>query len=356
VNALYVRLGILCLCACRTSAAFSCADSEQCRVGAMIGTCEPEGFCSFADGSCPSGSRFDSSAGDGFSNMCVPPVGPGIDAPVQITTCFDAWLARVVRFDAATPLIATSQYERDPFERDDQLQLFFSAKYAGSPDIYVKSRATPTDAYGASTLVMGLSSPASEGKFSFTTDGLYLTLSTNGGGVGGSDVWESSRTSTANMFGMLEQDNLAAVNTPNDEFDAIVSGDGLHLYLAPAVPAPQHLVMASRATTTSAWGTPALISELGSATIDADPAPSPDERLLVFSSYRPGSLAGSNLWYTVRASKSLPWGPPQPVPDLNTDDDEGDPAMSSDGCTLYYSHNAPAAPNFDIWTARQVGF
>ena len=40
--------------------------------------------------------------------------------------------------------------------------------------------------------------------------------------------------------------------------------------------------------------------------------------------------------------------PPLPLPDLNTDDDDGNPHISSDGCRLYYTR---ASPDWNVWVA-----
>lgn len=58
--------------ACSGTATFPCAQSEQCRSGATLGVCEPTGFCSFADAACPSGMRYDASAGDDLAGTCTP--------------------------------------------------------------------------------------------------------------------------------------------------------------------------------------------------------------------------------------------------------------------------------------------
>jgi len=47
-----------------------CTDSTSCTLNGMIGTCEPQGFCSFADPTCPSGRRFGELAGS-LSKQCV---------------------------------------------------------------------------------------------------------------------------------------------------------------------------------------------------------------------------------------------------------------------------------------------
>jgi hypothetical protein len=63
----------------RGNAAFHCESNADCTSGGMFGTCEPVGYCSFGDASCPSGTRFGSLSGP-YANQCTSPV-PG-DAPM----------------------------------------------------------------------------------------------------------------------------------------------------------------------------------------------------------------------------------------------------------------------------------
>ena len=55
----------------------------------MDGTCEPNGFCSFPDTDCPSGSRYGEHAGAGLANTCVEPVTADTDPGRRPTTTDD---------------------------------------------------------------------------------------------------------------------------------------------------------------------------------------------------------------------------------------------------------------------------
>ena len=57
--------------ACRASGVFSCDRDDQCRLGGSTGRCEVSGYCSFADGRCASGSRYDEYSGEGLAGECV---------------------------------------------------------------------------------------------------------------------------------------------------------------------------------------------------------------------------------------------------------------------------------------------
>ncbi len=51
--------------------AFGCSSDEQCQADGAVGTCEPNGFCSFPDPSCPSGRRYGDLAGGGNAGECA---------------------------------------------------------------------------------------------------------------------------------------------------------------------------------------------------------------------------------------------------------------------------------------------
>jgi len=51
------------------------------------------------------------------------------------------------------------------------------------------------------------------------------------------------------------------------------------------------------------------------------------------------AAGAGNLWYATRASAAVDFGPPQLVPSVNSDLDDGDPVLSADGCELYFASN-----------------
>jgi hypothetical protein len=74
------------LAGCKVSRTFECAMDTDCGGG---GACETTHFCSFVDGSCGSGRRYDEYAGGGFAGDCVGATAGdgGIDAPIQAPGC-----------------------------------------------------------------------------------------------------------------------------------------------------------------------------------------------------------------------------------------------------------------------------
>jgi hypothetical protein len=279
----------------------------------------------------------------------------GTDPGVTSRSCWSAWLDGTLRFAPPAPLTSMSSpaYDRDPSLTADELVMYVSSRRDPSmgADLWTASRARSDDAFASPVIDSVLSSPADETKIAFTGDGLYAVLgSSRSGGQGGVDVWETSRASTADPWTTPVQTSLAAVNTVYDDHDTEISSDGLDLYLAPWAPGAQHLVLATRATTSEPFGAPAPLLELDSGDGDGDPAVSPDETVIVFSSSRPrAGHAGGNLWYATRLRPGVPFGAPQPVPDVNGEADDADAHLAHDGCTLYFSSDA--AGDWDLYTA-----
>lgn len=58
---------------CEASAVFQCQSEVQCTLDGKAGTCEPNGYCSFADPTCPSGQRYGDQAPGGLAGGCVAP-------------------------------------------------------------------------------------------------------------------------------------------------------------------------------------------------------------------------------------------------------------------------------------------
>lgn len=63
------------LLACGGHGVFACDDDASC----TNGRCEPTGFCSFPDPTCPSGRRYGSLSGDGLAEQCVTPEAVAAD-------------------------------------------------------------------------------------------------------------------------------------------------------------------------------------------------------------------------------------------------------------------------------------
>jgi hypothetical protein len=123
---------------------------------------------------------------------------------------------------------------------------------------------------------------------------------------------------------------------------------GFGLFLSAAIaPFP-----GAEASKISEWS-PAvnLGSMVNSAFNDFAPHPSADGLSLYFTSARPDSLGGEDLWVSRRASRDDPWDPPGNLgAAINTEFNERSPALSLNRHLLFFATDRPGGSGgFDIW-------
>jgi len=113
--------------------------------------------------------------------------------------------------------------------------------------------------FGTPTKVPNVNTSSREFNASISADGLSLYfISSRPGGVGGLDIWVTTRETTDEDWG--EPMNLGpTINTPVGEWGVSISSDGLSLYFDTSQSgsvAINDLWVATRATTDDDWGNP----------------------------------------------------------------------------------------------------
>jgi Tol biopolymer transport system component len=76
-----------------------------------------------------------------------------------------------------------------------------------------------------------------------------------------------------------------------------------------------------------------------------------DERVVFFTTLDPAGLASAQVFRATRATRDQPFGPAEPVPGLNSPQNDNDPTVSSDGLTLVF-HSGRGGTN-DVWWATR---
>jgi len=199
---------------------------------------------------------------------------------------------------------------------------------------------TPSDAdvdaldlgpWGAPTQVAGLSAADVRGG-SFTEDRLevYFTSSVRPGGLGGFEIWKSTRSSTAEPWAAPTL--VTELNTAAEDADPFVSRDGLTLWLASSrnTPGVANLFVSVRPSRSAAWGPPSPLASLNTAQSDEfGPSVSESGLILVFASNRNGNY---DVFISTRASPSAAWG--TPVAAVSSSSDEFG-VLSADGLELF---------------------
>jgi len=104
----------------------------------------------------------------------------------------------------------------------------------------------------------------------------------------------------------------------------------------------------------SDWSAPVNLGPIiNSASSDQGPAISKDGLTLYFHSNRPGGLGGFDMYVATRASVEDPWGAPANLGSpVNTAFDEGNPAFSRDGHSLFFQSVRPGGfGGVDLWVS-----
>jgi Tol biopolymer transport system component len=281
------------------------------------------------------------------------------------TGCFAYWFDGTLKLATPQPLAqqsSSSADERDPWISPDGLTLYYvfqpKGGQASDADIFVATRAAITQPFRTGSGVTNLNTLKNESRASLTEDGKALVLASDRGPVSGRfDLYYSTRNSVSDSFGTGDGRHVAAINASGDQrFDPFLSRDGTRLYLAPFTAGRQHIAVASRASVDADFAAPTPLPIVNSAAdFDADPALSADERILVFSSTRSAGVPGlrsTNLWYATRASATAQFTAPKLIPNVNSDDLDGDPMLSADGCTLYFASHQGGGNSYNLFSAE----
>ena len=242
----------------------------------------------------------------------------------------------------------------------DGLSLFLTSdQYGGSgqADIWVATRATTEDDWGIPVnLGPTVNSSAWDGASSISADGLSLFFSSfRPGGYGFlTDIWLTTRPSVSDPWGTPI--NLGpVVNTSRYDERLDISDDGLTLLFSSNRPGglgQSDIWMTTRPTASDPWGTPENLGPMiNTSRYDGAPHVSSDGRMLFFSSNRPGTLGGEDLWVATRATKNDDWANPVNLgPGVNTPDVDSAPCLSPDGTVLYFMSWRPGGVgSLDLW-------
>jgi hypothetical protein len=140
-----------------------------------------------------------------------------------------------------------------------------------------------------------------------------------------------------------------SINTGCDEYEPKVSPDGQTLYFVRGKAGKNADIYTCQRTPgppgeVGAWGPPQPLLEINTPDDELGPEPSADGTALYFYSNRPGGLGGYDLWVAHRDSDESGWLAPTNLgPAVNSEYDEYSPALAPNGQTLYFSSNRPRA-------------
>ena len=228
----------------------------------------------------------------------------------------------------------------------------------GSLDIWVSQRPTRTAAWGTpQNLGAVVNSASNENLPSLSPDGKTLFFSCScPDAFGGPDVYMATRTDVNNDFGWTAPVNLGAViNTPDIEwgpgyFEDPTTGTGI-LYFSSnrAGGLGDSDIFQSTRNANGTFNAPTNVAALNSPSLDRGLNVRRDGLEIFLASERDGGLGGSDIWVATRASVSAPWNPPVNLAAVNSSGSDQSPSLSADGSILYFSSSRDGS--LDIYTA-----
>ncbi len=199
-----------------------------------------------------------------------------------------------------------------------------------------------------------------DGSASLSTDGLSLFYDSDYPDAGYWNLFVVTRETTSDPWG--DRVKLGPnVNKPNlNDWCPSISADGLELYFGRGDRGKGiqvDLYVTTRETINDAWCTAMSLGETVNTTAHEDePAISSDGLSLYFSSNRPGGLGGTDLWVTTRPSKQEAWSDPLNLGlTVNSSNDDFAPSITSDGLTLIFSsmRSGMYSSYADLWMTKR---
>lgn len=221
----------------------------------------------------------------------------------------------------------------------DGLSLYFGVTIPGlAEQVAVARRTDKSSPFGLGEPLPAAINQGKEGTPFPSADGSSLYFySERTGGAGSRDLYVATRTGESAPFDDVTA--LTALNGSALDYLPWLSPDELTIYFVSGSAGSGDLYRSTRGSRVASFAAPTAISELNTASDEGGITLSFDGREAIFASNRPGGSGGRDLYLAVRPSLGEPFSTPQAIDELNTVDNELDPAFSPDGHALYFASN-----------------
>lgn len=197
--------------------------------------------------------------------------------------------------------------------------------------------------FGSPMPIAGANTAADEDRPSLTDDLLELYFHR------GKELFVARRASVDHEFGTAQA--LVELNDGYADVRACISGDGLRIHFSrqPLATDDYDIYLSQRLTRSDTWSPPQRVPELSTGRTDYCGGEREDGFAIYGSSDT--ALALLETWISKRTSRTEPWGPREPLTDLNTADHEGAPWSTGDAQILVFDRR----PQARIYQATQQG-
>jgi hypothetical protein len=261
-----------------------------------------------------------SDAGDGYVPMCD--VDAAFPPPIAFSklnsTTNDAHLRLV-------PNELTGYFQS---QRDGGL---------GGYDIYSATRTSIGDTWAPATNVAPVNAAGADVDPSISADELTLYFAR------GSQIYRAGRANNTAPFGAPAL--APVINSALADFGPYITEDGTALYFSSTRNSDAGIseLFVTQPLADGGFTAPANVNGAALKTGDNRfAAVTADQLVLYFGSNRGAGAGGFDIWVATRASTSVAFGTPRVLAELGTTSDETPDWVSSDRCRLYFSSNRSA--------------
>ena len=201
------------------------------------------------------------------------------------------------------------------------------------------------------TLVGELADPAADDDPTLTDDLLVIYFnSRRAGGLGIGDIWMATRASTNDPFGAPTA--VVELNTASDETTPEISGDGLTIYFSSDRPGGMgylDVYVATRPSRAAQWSAPVHVAEVSTLYADESPCVDAAGTTMFLDSERADGTY-DKIYMATRPDRGAPWSAPVLRTDLDYSDEEENPFLDSNGLAIWLS---VGTINSDIYIATR---
>ena len=241
--------------------------------------------------------------------------------------------------------------ESNPTLTDDLLEMYFTSDRdggLGGDDVWYATRRTRAEPFGLPQPLGAANSEEDETSPAISLDGRTLWVASERDlGLGGFDIWRLTRASREQAWGSIE--NVVALNSDSDDIPRPLGQGELVMPLASRRTDDEYQTfLASRSGTNAEFDTLQPLAYLWEPGISMVDGFLTNDGLLLFYNREPEAGEG-DLYMAWRTSLDEPFGRAVPLPLVNTDQDERDPWLSSDGKRFFFSSDRRDGRELDIY-------
>lgn len=244
----------------------------------------------------------------------------------------------------------------DPTLTGDELEIYFNSARTGGlglGDLWVATRTSTDQPFGAPTNVSALNSANNETTPELSVDGLTMMFaSSRPGGAGGQDIYITKRADRQATWA-APQRVVELCSTSDDEGPAMTD-DGLTLVMQSRRDGLERLYTASRTDIGMPWSTPVLAGEVdptGTLRIEAPHLNANGTTVHFHMGLYVSNFENHDIYVATRATTTAPFGAPERL-EINVPlVGDLDPWLSPDGNTIYFSSRR--STNWALWIAKR---